>query len=61
MLALGDSGLVPLLMVGRQGKVATPCAEVNRHQGYLEHLPAHLSHSTSCKEATSSSLYAHSR
>jgi hypothetical protein len=61
MLALGDSGPVPLLMAGRQGEVALPCAKVNHHQGRLEHLPAHLSHSLSCKEATSSSLYAHSR
>ena len=61
MLALGDSGLVPLLMAIRQGEVAPTCAEVNRHQGCLEHLPAHLPHSLSCKEATSSSLYAHSR
>jgi hypothetical protein len=35
MLALGDSGLVPLLMAVRQGEVAPPCAEVNRHQGCL--------------------------
>jgi hypothetical protein len=60
MLALGDSGPVPLLMAGQQGEVAPPCAEVNRHQGCLEHLSVHLSHSPSCKEATSSSLYAHS-
>jgi hypothetical protein len=55
MLALGDSGLVPLLMAVRQGKVEPPCAEVNRH-----HPPKHLPHSLSCKETTSSSLYAHS-
>jgi hypothetical protein len=61
VLALGDSGSVPLLMAGRQGEVAPPCAKVNRHQGCLEHLPAHLSHSPSCKEATNISLYAHSR
>jgi hypothetical protein len=61
MLALGDSGPVPLLMVVGQGDVAPPCAEVNHHQGCLEHLPAHLPHSPSCKETTSSSLYAHNR
>jgi hypothetical protein len=61
LLALGDSGLTPLLMAVRQGKVAAPCAEVNRHQGCLEHLPAHLPHSPSCKEAMSSNLYAHNR
>jgi hypothetical protein len=60
MLALGDSGPEPLLMAVRQGEAAPPCAEVNRHQGCLEHLSAHLPHSPSCKEATSSSLYAHS-
>jgi hypothetical protein len=54
MLALGDSGSVPLLMADRQGEVAPPCVAVNRHQGCLEHLSAHLSHSPSCKEATSS-------
>jgi hypothetical protein len=61
MLALGDSGTMPLLMVVRQGKVAPPCAEVNCHQGYLEHLPAHLPYSLLCKEATSNNLYAHNR
>ena len=61
MLALGDSGPVPLLMAVRPGEVAPPCAEINRHQGCLEHLSAHIPHSPSCKEATSSSLYAHSR
>ena len=61
MLALGDSGPMPLLMAVRQGEVAPPCAEVNRDQGCLEHLPTHLPRSPSCKEATSSSLYAHSR
>ncbi|AQK89561.1 Zinc finger CCCH domain-containing protein 58 [Zea mays] len=60
MLALGDSGPVPLLMAVQQGEVAPPCAEVNRHHGCLEHSPTHLLHSSSCKEATSSSLYAHS-
>jgi hypothetical protein len=59
MLALGDSGPVPLLMAVRQGEVTPPCAEVNCHQGCLEHPPAHLPHSPSCKEAMSSSLYAH--
>jgi hypothetical protein len=60
MLALGDSGPVPLLIAVRHGEVAPPCAEVNHHQGCLEHLLAHLPDSSSCKEATSSSLYAHS-
>jgi hypothetical protein len=59
MLALGDSGPAPLLMAVRQGEVAPPCAEVNRHQGCLEHLSAHLT--LSVVQATSSSLYAHSR
>jgi hypothetical protein len=61
MLALGHSGLVPLLMADQQGEVAPPCAAINRHHGCLEHLPAHLSHSPSCKEATGNSLYAQSR
>jgi hypothetical protein len=61
MLAVGDSGPVPLLMAVRQGEVVPLCAEINRHQGCLEHLPAHIPHSPSCKEATSSSLYARSR
>jgi hypothetical protein len=41
MLALRDSGPTRLLMAVRQGEVAPPCAEVNRHQGCLEHLSAH--------------------
>jgi hypothetical protein len=61
VLALEDSGPVPLLMVVRQREVTPPCAEVNRHQGCLEHLPAYLPHFLSGKKATSSSLYAHSR
>jgi hypothetical protein len=61
MLALGDSGPVLLLMAFRQGEVVPPCAEVNRHQGCLEHLSAHPPHSPSCKEAMRSSLYGHNR
>jgi hypothetical protein len=60
MLALGDSDPVLLLIAVQQGEVVPPCIEVNRHQGCLEHSPAHLPHSPSCKEATSSSVYAHS-
>jgi hypothetical protein len=41
MLALGDSRPARLLMAVRQGEVAPLCAEVNRHQGCLEYLPAH--------------------
>jgi hypothetical protein len=56
MLALGDSSSVPLLTVVRQGEVMPLYAEANRHQSCFEHLPAHLPHSPSCKEATSNNL-----